>query len=69
MPTGLTVSSRPAGLPAEEAVGVEAGTSGGKDVQEGVDGGGRVAQVQNYIYQLLWWKKNPKQQINILPYI
>lgn len=53
MPTGLTVSSDPAGLPAEEAVGVEAGTSRGKDVQEGVDGGGRVAQVQNCIYKIL----------------
>lgn len=40
-------------LPAEEAVGVEGGAGCGKDVQEGMDGGGRVTQVQNYIYKIL----------------
>lgn len=44
-------------LPAEEAVGVEAGAGGREDVQEGMDGGGGVTQVQNKIYQILGQRK------------
>lgn len=40
-------------LPADKAVGVEAGAGGREDVQEGMDGGGRVTQVQNNIYKFL----------------
>lgn len=44
-------------VPAEEAVRVEAGAGGREDVQEGMDGGGRVTQVQNEIYKFLGQKK------------
>lgn len=40
-------------LPAEETMGVEAGAGGREDVQEGMDGGGGVTQVQNKIYKFL----------------
>ncbi len=40
-------------VPAEETVGVEAGAGGREDVQKGMDGGGRVTQVQNEIYKFL----------------
>lgn len=40
-------------VPAEEAMGVEAGAGGREDIQEGMDGGGRVTQVQNKIYKIL----------------
>lgn len=40
-------------LPADKAVGVEAGAGGGEDVEEGVNGGGRVTQVQNNIFKFL----------------
>ena len=51
----------PSVLPAEEAVRVEAGAGGREDVQEGVDGGGRVAQVQEKIYKILEERRTHKQ--------
>lgn len=39
--------------PAEETMGVKAGAGGREDVQEGVDGGGWVTQVQNKIGKVL----------------
>lgn len=47
-------------LPAEEAVGVEGGAGCREDVQEGVDGGCRVTQVQNYIYKFLGQKRKQR---------
>lgn len=35
-------------------MGVEGGAGGGEDVQEGVDGGGGVTQVQNKLSKFLW---------------
>lgn len=45
-------------LPAEEAVRVEAGAGGREDVQEGMNGGGWVTQVQNEIHKFLREKQN-----------
>lgn len=44
-------------LPADKAVGVEAGASSGEDVKEGMDGGGGVTQVHNNIYKVLRQKR------------
>lgn len=43
-------------------MGVEAGAGSREDVQEGMDGGGGVTQVQNKIYKFL--KQKSKQIIN-----
>lgn len=51
------VETLAAGLPAEETVGVEARAGGREDVQEGVDGGGRIAQVQNNVSKFLEWEE------------
>ncbi len=37
-------------------MGVEAGAGGREDIQKGMDGGGRVTQVQNEIYKFLGHK-------------
>lgn len=44
-------------------MGVEAGAGCREDVQEGMDGGGGVTQVQNKIYKLLRQVKKNKTQI------
>lgn len=42
---------------------MEAGAAGGEDVQEGVDGGGGVTQVQNKIRKVLGRKEGKKENI------
>ncbi|TNN58188.1 hypothetical protein EYF80_031621 [Liparis tanakae] len=39
-------------VPGQEAVGVEAGAGGGEDIQEGVNGGGGVTQVEDEVHEL-----------------
>ena len=51
------ISCSPSALPAEEAVGVEDGAGSREDVQEGMDGGGGVTQVQNHIHKILRQKR------------
>lgn len=49
----LRLSELPEHLPAEEAVGLEASAGCREDVQEDVDGGDWVTQVQNDVQQFL----------------
>ena len=54
-------------------MGVEGGAGSREDVQEGMNGGGRVAHVQNYIYKFLGEKRKKNSMlityVNQWPYM